>query len=86
MQRIGRHFIFELNKRVLRLSDNYGKECYTATRRTVLKEEECLSVHSSLIFMSSTSELRQNTVEEKILLKLAKPYFFSASSKGQPLH
>jgi len=57
MQRIGRHFIFEVNKRVLHLKDNYRKECYTATRRTVLKEEECLTVHSSLILMASAFEL-----------------------------
>ena len=64
MQRIGRHFIFELNKRVLHLKNNYRKECYTATRRTVLKEKECFTVHSSLIFMVSTFELRQKMVEE----------------------
>jgi hypothetical protein len=86
VQRIGRDFIFELNKRVLHLKDNYKKECYTVTRRTVLKEEERLTVHSSLIFMTSVFELRQNMVEEKILLELAKPYFFSASTDGQLLH
>jgi hypothetical protein len=64
MQRIGRNFIFELNKRVLHLKDYYRKECYPATRKTVLKEEECLSVHNSLIFMASAFELRQKVVEE----------------------
>jgi len=64
MQRIGGHFIFELNKRVLHLKDNYRKELYTATRRTVLKEEKCLTIHSSLTFTASVFELRQKMVEE----------------------
>jgi hypothetical protein len=86
MQRIGRHFIYELNKSVLHLKDNYRTERYTATRRTVLKEEERFIVHSSLVFMASAFELRQTMVEEQIPLKPAKPYFFSSSSEGQPLH